>query len=606
MTAPQITLTVLLLAALGLFIWGKWRQDLVAWLALMAAALAGLVAPDQVWLGLAHPAVVSVGAVLVLSGAMANSGVVDWAVRPLGRAAKRPMLLMIALTATVAAVSAFINNVGALALLMPVAIRLARDSGRPASVYLMPLAFASLLGGMTTLIGTPPNLIVAGFRERTGHPPFAMFDFALVGVPVAVAGVVYLVALGWRLVPRRPTRVGSEELVQLAPYLTEATVTAKSTIVGVPTGRAIPKDVQLLSVVRGEDRRPSPSRFFTLREGDVLVMMGSAEAIEAFAKETLLSVAHPAPAEEPADPAGRAPSAVIRDAAALVQSKDIGLAEAVVSPTSRLIGGSAASLHLRDRSGVNLLALAREGSRRETRLASARFRAGDVLLLQGLRDELPAIIADLGCLPLAERSLTIGQKSARWRAVAIFGAAIIAVGAGWVPMSVAFVTAAVIMVIARAMTIRQAYEAIDWPILALLAAMIPLGTAIETTGLASHVANAALWAGTFAPPWAIVAILLVATMFLSDLVNNAAAAVMMCPIALGVAHGLGASPDPFLIAVAIGASCAFLTPVGHQSNLLVMGPGGYRFGDYWRCGIILEAIITLVAVPAIMLAWPPF
>lgn len=645
---PEIILAALLLITLGLFIKSRLRQDVVAWLALMVAALAGLVAPSDVWAGLSNPAVVSVAAVLVLSAALTSAGVVDWAVRPLERVAARPLLLLAGLLGAVSVLSAFINNVGALALLMPVALRLAKVAKKPASMYLMPLAFASLLGGMTTLIGTPPNLIVSGFRQKIGEgggPAFSMFDFALVGVPVAVAGVVFLIVAGRKLVPERSSRVSSDELANIAPYLTEAHVPEKSPAVDVPVGEVTPEDVQVLSVVRGKRRFASPSGYLPIRAGDVLVLMGAGEVIERFVKGKGLDVAGvqakrqkeqaakeaaeaasknaakgaadpgksegSEPSPDDGGPATVEPASSVSEAEATsdqpinpAESSDVAIAEAVVKGSSWIVGRSAASLRLRDRFGVNLLGLAREGSRQEPRLASTRFRAGDVILLQGHREDLPARIADLGCLALAERPLALGESAKRWRAVAIFAAAIALVAVGLVPAPVAFVSAAVGLILTRVIGARQAYDAIDWPVLSLLAAMIPLGLAIESTGLASRIASVALWASSFSPAWVMVAVVLIATMFLSDLVNNAAAAVMMCPIALGIGKGLGVSADPFLMAVAIGASCAFLTPIGHQSNLLVMGPGGYRFGDYWRAGLVLEAIIAVIAVPLIVLVWP--
>jgi len=607
MTGDQYSLSVVLVLTLLLFIQGRWRQDLVAWLMLMVATILGLVEADDVWKGLSHSAVVSVAAVLVLSKSLTSAGVVDWAAKPLERVASRPRLLLAGLTTITAVLSGFINNVGALALLMPVAIRLAKESSKPVSMYLMPLAFASLLGGMTTLIGTPPNLIVAGFRQQTGVRAFSMFDFASVGVIVAFAGVVFLTTIGWRLVPKRGARVSGAELFKIGPYLTEVKVPEKCPLAGKSVGDAASHEVQILSVVRGERRFAAPSAYLRLREGDVLVLMGAGEAIERFAKDKGLEVVQRAdPQNEQAkkNEGGERgdPPAPPEE---LAESKEVGLGEAVVRPTSWIIGSFAASLRLRHRFGINLVGVAREGSRREPRLDSTRFQAGDVLLLQGPREDLPARIADLDCLPLAERPLAIGNATKRWRAVAVFSAGIFSVAVGFLPAPVAFVSAAVVMVLVRVIAVREAYDAIEWPVLSLLAAMIPLGLAIETTGLAQLIADRALWIAGFAPVWAVIAAILVVTMFLSDLVNNAAAAVLMCPIALGVAKGLNASADPFLIATAIGASCAFLTPVGHQSTLLVMGPGGYRFGDYWRCGIVLELLIAFVAVPGIMYFWPP-
>jgi di/tricarboxylate transporter len=580
-------LAALLVATLLLFLKGRWRHDLVALMALVTAALLGLVPADRAFEGFGHPAVITVAAVLVVSQALAASGAVELATRPLERLADRPLALLAGLTVTVTLLSAFINNVGALALLMPVAVRLSREGSRSPSFFLMPLAFGSLLGGMTTLIGTPPNLIVSGFRQGELGAPFGLFDFAPVGGLVALGGVTFLVLWGWRLVPSRESRVGSAELMKVGPYLTEATITEGSTAAGLTLMELASKDVQVLAIVRGEHRVAAPGSRRRLRAGDLLVLMGESEAIEAIAREHKLElVGHD------------------DEAAALLESDDTELLEAVVTSSSRILGQSAKQLSLRRRYGINLLGIAREGARLKGRLANTKLQAGDVLLLQGDRERVLADLADFGCLPLAPREIGLGQRRKRLPALGVFAACLTAVAGGWVPAPLAFATAGLLMVLLGVISLRQAYAAIDWPVLILLGALIPVGLAIESTKLAELIAQATVALGQVAPGWVVLAVLMVGTMFLSDLVNNAAAAVMMCPIAIAAAHGLEASPDPFLLSVAIGASCAFLTPVGHQSNLLVMGPGGYRFGDYWRLGLVLEALIVAIAVPALSFFWP--
>ena len=588
MVLQRWLLAGLLVATLLLFLWGRYRHDLVAVLALVTGALVGLVPAKSAFVGFGHPAVITVAAVLVVSQALAASGLVELACRPVQRLAHRPLALLAGLTVTVTVLSAFINNVGALALLMPVAIRLARDSGRSPSFFLMPLAFGSLLGGMTTLIGTPPNLIVSGFRAEAAGEPFGLLAVAPVGGLVAAGGVLLLVLWGWRLVPQRESRVGSAELMRVGPYLTEVTVRPGSSAAGKTLSELALEDVQVLAVVRGDVRITAPGARRTLREGDLLVLSGESEAIEALTRARQL------------DLVGQEESAL----AALLENEDTILVEAVVRPGAPIVGRSARSLNLRSRHGIHLVGIAREGARIGARLASTPLKAGDVLLVQGTRDGLLPELSDLGCLPLAEREITLGQTPRRLTALGVFAASLGVVAFGWVSAPIAFTAGAVLMVLLGVISLRQAYAAIDWPVIVLLGALIPVGLAIETTGLAGLIADGAISLGQIAPGWVVVGALLVASMFLSDLVNNAAAAVMMCPIALAVAKGLGASPDPFLLAVAIGASCAFLTPVGHQSNLLVMGPGGYRFGDYWRVGLALEALIVAIAVPALALFWP--
>jgi di/tricarboxylate transporter len=587
MTGQAWTLSAILVVTLALFVWGRLKPEIVALLALLASAVTGIVSPEAAFSGFGHPAVITVAAVFVLSQALTSAGLVEYLAQPLRRLANRPFLLLTGMTASVALLSAFINNVGALAVFMPIALALARECGRPPSMFLMPLAFGSLLGGMTTLIGTPPNMIVASFRAKATGEPFAFFDFTPVGGLVAVCGIAAVVA-GWRLIPRRTSGVDSEQLFKVGPYLTEVVVGERSDAAGQTLRDLNPGDVQILSIIRGDRRISAPSASQVLRRGDVLVTMGASDAVEKFRTAHGLDLAPQADDLKPD----------------LLETDQIGLTEAVVTPHSRLVGSTAVGMRLRDRHGMNLLGIAREGRHVGLRVRDTPLRAGDVLLVQGNRSELFSELAELGCLPLADRPIPLAHSRRKWRALFLFAASIAAVTFGWMPPPVAFTLAALLMVLTGVLSLRRAYAAMEWPVLILLAAMLPVGLAIETAGLGGLIAHAAVSMAAVVPPWVMLLLLLAATMFLSDLVNNAAAAVMMCPIALQVARGLEASPDAFLMAVAIGASCAFLTPIGHQSNLLVMGPAGYRFGDYWRPGLVLEAVILAVAIPALLWFWP--
>ena len=576
---------------LGLFIWGRWRYDLVAVMALLVVTITGIVPSDQAFAGFGHPAVITVAAVLVVSRGLLNAGVVDVFTKLLSRVGQRPTLQVGALSAFVATLSAFMNNIGALALMMPVAIRMARRSGRSPSMLLMSLAFSSLLGGLITLIGTPPNLIVAAFRAETGAEPFRMFDFTPVGLGVAVAGVVYIALVGWRMTPQRKGASSREELFEIADYITEVTIPEDSKLVG-KTLRVLATlteaEVVVVDLIRGERRLYAPSGFERLRAEDVLIIEADSEDLQALVDTVGLKLSASRKLGE----------------AALGSSDEIGLTEAVVAPDSQIVGKTALSLNLRRRYSVNLLGVARLGTRLHGRLRDISFQVGDVLLLQGPAEILPETLATLGCLPLVERGLSLGRERRVLLSGGIFASALLAAAVGLLPVQIAFVMAVVAMLLTRLISLSQVYTSIDWPIIVLLGAMIPVGLALESSGAAGLIAHGVLVASAQMPPFMALVIVLVGTMFLSDLVNNAAAAVLMSPIAISVAQGIGASPDPFLISVAIGASCAFLTPIGHQSNMLVMGPGGYRFGDYWRMGLLLEVIIAAVSIPLILYFWP--
>lgn len=591
MSAQQATAFAILGAALVLFVWGRWRYDVVAMLALLAVALAGLVPAGDVFDGFAHPAVITVASVLVISRGLQNAGLVDVVVKAIAPLRGRENLQLAAQCLVIAVLSSFMNNVGALALMLPVALRNAYRDGYPPAKTLMPLAFASLLGGLVTLIGTPPNIIIATYRANDTGTPFGMFDFAPVGGVVAAAGLIYLVLGGWRLLPldRRPSDEG--RAFEIDDYISEAAIPAESKAVGITISELeamAGADVLVAGFIRDGQRRLVPSGGQRLRGGDVLVLQGDTAALKSIIDAAGLKLV----GEEGAGQKE-------------LKSEDVDVVEAAVASGSRLIGTSPESARLRTVHGVNLLAIARQGRRLSDRLADIRLRAGDVLLLQGPRDGMPEILARLGCLPLAERGIGLDRQRRLLLAGGLFAVAIALVAAGMVPVHIAFMAVAAAYVLTDIVRPGELYSAVDWPVIVLLGAMFPLGWALETTGGAALIADAILGMTRGLPIVWVLVVLLVATMFLSDVINNNATAVLMAPIAITIADRLAASPDPFLMAVAVGASCAFLSPIGHQANTLVMEPGGYRFGDYWRMGLPLEAIIVAAAIPMILWIWPP-
>jgi di/tricarboxylate transporter len=590
MTTEQWIIFGTLLLTLALFIMGRWRYDVVALIALLVVALTGLIPVERVFSGFSNSAVVTVAAVLVLSRGLQNSGVVDVIGGWLSALKGGITIQLAALTVIVAVLSAFMNNVGALALLLPVVLQLARKKQIPASALLMPLAFASLLGGMTTLIGTPPNIIAASFREAAGGEPFRMFDFTLVGSGVAVAGILFIVLVGWRLIPKRSGGDSSENLFDIENYVTEVRISEKSKLNGkrlYEIGDFSKADVLVIGLVRGGERRMEPGAQTKLLADDILIVSADTENIQKLAGIVGVELV--------------GNEKIGRDDLA---SDDVALIEAVIMPNSVMYGGTARSLDLRARYGVNLLAISRQGKLLKGRLDGIRFQTGDVLLLQSHVQTLKKVVETLGCLPLAGRDLRLRQPRQMILALGIFISALAFAALGIVPVQVSVTAAVVLMIVAKLVTLQEAYDSVDWPIIILLGAMIPVGGALETTGGADLIANSILRISDQLPAAVTLVLILVATMFLSDLVNNAAAVVLMAPIGISVAQGMGVSIDPFLMAITIGASCAFLTPIGHQSNTLVMGPGGYKFGDYWRMGLVLEVIVAVVAIPLILVFWP--
>lgn len=614
MTGEQLIVFGVLAATLVLFVWNRWRYDLVALAALLACALTGVVPAEEVFAGLGHPAVISVAAVLVLSRGLLNAGVVDSVARRLMQVGERPWAQVAALTGIVALSSGFMNNVGALALFMPVAIWMSRQSGRSPSYLLMPLAFGSLLGGTLTLIGTPPNLIIAGYRAEAGEAPFGMFAFLPVGAAVTVAGVLFIALLGWRLVPRRQEQEGNGDLFEISAYLTEVRVPEGCKYAGRTLHALIgavqdEADVQVIALIRGDERQRMPSTYEVLRESDILLVEADSDSLKALLDVTGVELAADVEEQENKahDEQEAAEQAVEQEKAEKDHKSrhgELTLAEAIVSPGSMLVGTSASGLDLRERHSVNVLAVARQGQRLRQRLGEIRFAAGDILLLQAREDALQSSLNSLGCLPLASRGLSITTPRNVMLASAIFAITLASIAFGLLPAATALVTGALVMILVGLIPLGRIYESIDMPVIVLVAAMLPVGQALETTGGSQLIADALLELGQSLPAAATLALLMVAVMLISNVVNNAAAAVLAAPVAISLARGMDASVDPFLMAVAIGASCAFLTPIGHQSNTLVMAPGGYRFGDYWRLGLPLSILVVLCAVPAILWIWP--
>lgn len=611
MTIDQLVVFATLALALVLFIQGRWRYDVVAVLALLVVVVTGIVPADQAFLGFGHPAVITVAAVLIISRALTNAGIVDRLAKLLSAAGQRPLLVLFVLMTMVVLASAFMNNVGALALLMPLAIRLARKSGRSPSLYLMPLAFGSLLGGMITLIGTPPNIIVALFREQNHVAAFGMFDFAPVGMGVALVGSIFMIFVGRKLIPEREGQASAEELFQIESYLTEVRIPQDAKVAG-KTLRDLEyqteAEVVIVGLVRGENRFTVPSSFEILRAGDILVVEADSDNLKTLVDnaglelvggrdhcKNFLGLTESAPSGE--EKMGG------QECEELVRQESMELMEVVVQLESPLVGRTVQDINLRWRHGLNLLAVARQGVRLKGRLKRIRFQAGDILLLQGPQKTLPESLSTLGCFPLAERGLRLTPARGMVFSLAVFLAAVAATTLGLLPVQIALAGAALVMIMTGIVSLNDAYRSVDWPIIVLLGAMFPLGMAMESTGGADLVASGLLRvASELAPGWT-VAILLTGTMLLSNVVNNAAAALLMAPIALSTAQALGVSADPLLMAIAVGASSPFLTPIGHQSNTLVMGPGGYRFGDYWRLGLPLSVLIVVTATPLILWVW---
>ncbi|MGM0430531.1 MAG: SLC13 family permease [Pseudomonadota bacterium] len=586
----QWLIGIILVAMLVLFVIDKWRYDLVAMMALLSAAILGLVPTAEVFSGFGNAAVITVAAVLIISQALWRSGVVDALASAMKNIGDQRWIQMVALTSVTTVCSAFISNTGTMAIMIPVALQLARSSGNNPSKLLMPMAFGSLLGGAITMVGTPPNIIIADIRREAMGESFGIFEFTPVGVSIAIAGLLFMWLLSHWLVPEKAGKSKSESLYDVSSYLTELYVPEGSNFVGetlYELENRSEDDFVIVALQRGDKRWSAPARYLRLKSEDVLIVEANAETIQQVIDGTGLELN----AEEEIDDR-------------FLKSDDITVIEGIIGHDSRLIGRSAADIKLRSRYGINVLGVAREGQKLGTALANIRFKPGDVLLLQGDAEVLDDVFQRFGCFPLAQRSLRIGSSKRLMLPLGIFAATILSAAFGLISVPVAFSLAAGLMVITNILPLRELYDAIDWPIIVLLGATIPLGSALERSGAADTIANAVLYVSQGSPEFVAVGLLLLVTMLLSNIVNNAAAAVLMAPIGISMASSFGASMDPFLMAVAIGAAVPFLTPIGHQSNILVMGPGGYSFSDYWRLGLPLSLLVSVVALVMILLVWP--
>ena len=590
MTQDQIILFALFGIVFALLLWGRWRYDLVAFAALMAGVVLGVVPSKEAFSGFGHPATLVVALVLIVSAGLVRSGAVLLITRTLVDSA-RPLGRHIALMGGIGAVlSGFMNNVAALALLMPVDIQTARRAGRAPSLSLMPLSFATILGGMVTLIGTPPNIIIATIRADSLGAPFSMFDFAPVGGITALAGLVFVALLGWRLIPA-PERTARSTEEEFAQYVAELTVPEGSKLIGKRLGdleaEAEGTDVALLGLVRGGKRRFGPQRAAVLAAGDALVLEATPDALDEFRSALNLDFAEGA-----------------RQDKLTAAGAGVSVIEVVVPEGARIAGRSAQAIGLGWRRRTVLMGISRRGRAISSQVRKTIVEPGDILLLLVPEDTAHDVTEWLGCLPLADRGLAVTKNTKTWGAIALFAAAVIAASLGWLYLPVALGIVVVGYVLARIVPLKEVYDHVEWPVVVLLGSMIPLGTALEQSGGTQLIAGALTGLTEGWPAWAVLTVLMVVTMTLSDVLNNTATTLVAAPVGIEMARTLGVDPDPFLMAVAVAASCAFLTPIGHKNNTIIMGPGGYRFGDYWRMGLPLEILVIAVSIPAILVFWP--
>lgn len=589
----QITIILILIGLLGLFIWGRFRYDVVAVLGLLATVLMGYVDPMEAFSGFGHPATITVALVLILSYALTRSGVTDFIEKVVKKTAKTPKTHVFTLSFFAGCVSMFINNVASLAIFMPLAISSSRRLKMSPSVVLMPLSFGSILGGMVTLIGTPPNIIISTYRAKSLGESFSMFDFGPVGGCVALVGIIFVSTVGWRLVSvTNKKKDRGTDTFEIEAYISEVKTPKESKLVG-KSIKEIEKetedlDIVIFSLIHNKQRFAAPSQKRIIEGGDVLMIEGGPESIDKFVSRYSLEIVGPEKADQK-----------------ILYSQEADIFEIVVPPASSLVGRIVKNIHFKRRYSVNLLGIARKGRPYRGRLKLFKIQVGDVLLIHGESEHIGEVISVFSLLPLAERQIEVGRRKRDWvLAVTFFIGAILLATFNVLSIQIALALATLGLIVGNVIPLREIYTKIDWPVIVLLGAMIPVGQALEGTGATQLIADGLLSMGGGVSPVLLLALILIITMTLSDILNNAATAIIMAPLAYSIANQLGVNPDAFLMAVAVGASCAFLTPIGHQNNALIMGAGGYEFGDYWKMGLPLEIIVVLVGIPAILLFWP--
>ena len=591
MTTDQLILFVLLFLVFAFLIWGKLRYDLVAFISLIIALVLGVVPTEQAFSGFGHPATIIIALVLIISKGLSSSGVIELVAKQVSRFSDSLQTHIGAMAGIAAALSAVMNNVAALALLMPVDMQAAARAKRSPALTLMPLSFATILGGLITLIGTPPNIIIAGFRENALGESFSMFDFAPVGLACAVAGVLFVATIGWRLLPCEcKENYSVDGLLDISDFTAELHVLEDSPAIGQRVRGldevAEANDVTIAGLIRNGQRLPGQARLTEIRVGDILVVEALPEAMDKLVGELKLDYQRKGKETGP------------------LGSDDMSLVEVVVPAGALIEGRTAHAMRLQYRHGVTLLGVSRMGRQFRQRVRNLPIQAGDVLLLYGPREVLPVISNWIGALPLAGHNLELVQRQKAWIAAGIFATAIALASFGVLYLPVALAAVVALYVLLNIIPARQVYESVEWPVIVLLGSMIPIGGALEASGGTGLIADLITSLAEGYSPVFVLVLLMTVTMTLSDVMNNTATAVIAAPIAVDIATRLQVNPDPFLMAVAVAASCAFLTPIGHKNNTLIMGPGGYRFGDYWRMGLPLEVLIIVVAIPMILWVWP--
>jgi len=586
--SDQFLIFSLLILIFIVFALNRVRYDMVAFAALIIASVIGLVPTNEVFLGFGHPAVIIVALVLIISRGLVYSGAVELITQHLSKFISNVTSHIVIMGSVSAILSSFINNIAALAILMPADISINKKAKRNPSNTLMALSFASILGGMITMIGTAPNIVIATYRGETLGEPYGMFDFFYVGIIVAIVGVIFISFVGWRLIPNRTNPPNYSEAFEETKYVANTKITSTSNILGqrITELNMLCDDngISILGVIRDGQLFEGSFLNFILQEDDLLVLNGPTQGVDHFIAKTKTQYTTAGERE--------------------IEIGQQSLVEVVVPLNAVVVGKSAIQLGLLKNKNTSLLGISRRGESLIDNVRQAKIKAGDVLLLHGNSQDISSVIDWIECLPLADRGLEIPDRKKAWQAIAIFAIAIVASAMNFVYLPVALSAVIICYLAFKIVPPATVYKSINWPVIVLLGSMIPIGNALNDSGGAATIASGIVELTSGYSAVVVLTIILIITMTLSDVLNNVATVLIAAPISIDIAQRLNANPDAFLMAVAVGASCAFLTPIGHQNNSIILGPGGYKFSDYWRFGLAVELIVVAVSVPSILVFWP--
>lgn len=589
---PEIALTLaIILMAIILFATEKLRVDLIALLVLLAVSITGLVSGEEVFMGFANPAVITIWAVYIVSGGLFKTGIADIigsVILRLSGASEVRLIIVIMLTC--GTMSAFMNNVGAVAVLMPAVIGISRKTNIPVSKLLIPLAFSSLLGGKMTLIGTPANILAQGILVARGLPAFGFFDITPMGALVLATGIIYMVLIGRHLLPVRETASEPLSSSQLREYISDVQVTTESGLVGknlYESDLGAKFDLMVLSIIRGGEPLSGLHRDVVILQDDHLILKGSAQNLIDARSSLNLSI-HTGHDFELAD----------------LDTEQSHIFEATLAPRSTMVGRTLNETRFRDRFGFTALAIWRQGAVITDHLRDVELSFGDALLLQGPPGRVRALQDGSEFLVLEPLEIERNRQNKAPIAAGIMLLVILLAMLTDLGIATSMVIGSVLMVLTGCLSMDEAYESIDWRTVFLVGGMLSLGIAMENTGTAQYLADLLLGALGDYGPYGLLAGIYLLSALITQPMSNAAAVVLIVPIAIDTALGLGVNHLTFTMAVVIGAATSFITPVGHKANVLVFGPGGYRFFDYTRVGILLTVALFIVSMIFLPIFWP--